>query len=419
MACFRWRAGVEGPPNVEALRRLVGLERSLGEVAQALHFDARRLAADSAGAMLVTCADEAERECAEAFQSGFVRFLLPSLKFGQQAAFRVANLGGRYEWGAARIAEGNFATESAARGFKLLVVKINGHVAVDESEGAPRFGVWRRYDRDSNCCGALNALLSGSRSPFAEDLREMFESEGLDRLAVLRDPERVDPTYRPLFASMLSARLQARKAVLDVQDHDPAAPTFYLVLPCATLNRAGRDTEIVCGVYTVDARASERPAVYYGLGDDPAAFVVRSRNRLLEVADENVGKERRGRDHRTMALEEWRRRSGGIRVHDPRLERVERDVTHNRHQDHHHARALLRVALPVLAEVAPVPAAIVMFAQGAADIHHAFRVHRLSKELEGTEDARRILDEIHGRIDSMAPERAQALVELLMREYRA
>lgn len=403
---------------MESLRRLVGLERSLNEVAQALHFDARQLAAASAGAMLVTCADEAERECAEAFQSGFVRFLLPSLKFGQQSAFRVANLGGRYEWGAARIAERNFTTESAARGFKLLAVKINGHVAAEQTADGQRFGVWRRYDRESACCGALNALLEGAVTPYAEDLRELFESEGFDRLACLRDPARVDPVYRPLYASMVSARLQARKAVLDIQDHCPTTPTFYVVLPCATLNRHGRDSEIVCGVYTVDGRQGGRDAVYYGLGDDPAGFVPRSRNRLLEISDEHVGRERRGRDHRALPLEEWRRRSGGLRVHDTRLERIERDVARNRHRDHRHARALLRMALPVLAEVAPVPAAIVMFAQGAAGIHHAFRVHQLSRELEGSEEARRILHEIEQRVDTMEPERAEALIELLVREHR-
>jgi hypothetical protein len=403
---------------MEHLRRMVGLERSLAEVAQALHFDAKQLAASSVGAVHVTCADESERECVEALQSGFVRFLLPSLKFAHQSAFRIANLGGRYEWGAVRIAEDHFATGSTAGGFNLLVVKINAHVAAEETASGFRFGTWKRYDRDSTCCGALHALLGGSTQPFAVDLRELFESEGRERLAELADPRRVDPQYRYLFAALLSARLQARKAVMDVQDFTPRAPTCFLLLPCVTMNRAGRDGEIVCGMYTVDGREGGREATYYGLGDDPAAYEVGVRHGLLEVSDDQVGLERRGRDHRKLALEEWRRRSdAGIRVHDPRLDRVRQDVARNRHRDHKHARALLRTALPVLAEVAPVPAAIVMFAQGAGDIHHAFRVHRLSKELEGTAEARRILDEIHERVDTMEPERAEALIELLVRDY--
>ncbi len=404
---------------MDSLRRLVGLERSLAEVVQSLHFDANALAAPAVGAMHVTCADESERECVEALQSGFVRFLLPSLKFAHQSAFRIANLGGRYEWGAVRIAEQHFATTATDDRFKLLVVKINAHVAVEPSEdGSVRFGTWKRYGRDSTCCGALDAMLRGSNSPFAEDLRELFESEGHDRLPALKDPHRVDPLHAPLFAALLSARLQARKAVMDVQDYAPWTPTYFLLLPCVTLNRPGRDTEIVCGMYTVDGRQGGRDAIYCGLGDDPTAFSVRTRNRLLEISDGQVGKERRGRDHRKLALEEWRQRAdAGIRVHDPRLDRVREDVARNRHRDHHHARTLLRVALPILAEVAPVPAAIVLFAQGAADIHHAFRVRNLSKQLEGTEEARRILDEIHERIDTMDPARAEALIEVLARDY--
>jgi hypothetical protein len=102
---------------------------------------------------------------------------------------------------------------------------------------------------------------------------------------------------------------------------------------------------------------------------------------------------------------------------DERLERVVRDVRRNRHRDHHHARTLLRIALPVLAEIAPVPMALLAFAQGAAGVHHAFRIHRIAGEMEGTEEARRLLDEIHDRIDQMEGERAEALLDLLVEEY--
>jgi hypothetical protein len=76
------------------------------------------------------------------------------------------------------------------------------------------------------------------------------------------------------------------------------------------------------------------------------------------------------------------------------------------------------VALPILAEVAPIPAAILAFAEGAAGIHHAFRIHKIAREMSGTDEARDILDEIHGHVDRLPQERAEALIELLMREYR-
>jgi hypothetical protein len=78
---------------------------------------------------------------------------------------------------------------------------------------------------------------------------------------------------------------------------------------------------------------------------------------------------------------------------------------------------LLRAALPILAEVAPVPAAILLFAEGAVGIHHAFRVQQLTREMEQSLEARQILDEIEAKVDQFEPDRARALIELLMRDY--
>jgi hypothetical protein len=419
------------------LLQLVGHEAPLAEVAQALHFAAKDSGADPVGALLVHCADESEHECAEAFQQGFVRHLLPPLKFARQAAMRIATLGARYEWGAARIAEQHFRREGSRAPFKLLLVKINAHVAYEEAsfwdragsgkdDTAPfRFGGFKRYGLESTSCGALGALLGGAPEPFAEDLREVFLSEGLDRLALLGDPERVDPLYRALYAAIVSARLQARKAVLDLQDWRPSGPTRYVIVPSVTLDRHDRDTEIVCGLYRIEASGVEgdEPRVTYtGLGDDPSAYRIDRRNRRFIVVDEHAGQSRAGRDHRDVVREVWSRRAGAAAEAlpaDERLDRLRRDVDRNKHRDHHHARTLLRAALPILAEVAPVPAAVLMFAEGAVGIHHAFRVHKLAREMEGSDEARRILGEIHDRVDALPPERAEAMIELLLRDYRA
>lgn len=414
---------------MERLRELAGRERSLNEVTQTLHFFARELAADHVGAMLVTCADESERECVEAFQHGFVQFLLPPIKFAQQSAFRLATLGGRYEWGAARVAEQHFALPPGPRGFKLLVIKINAHVAIEstpptgqetDARGSfVRIGHWKRYDSDSACCGALAALLADAREPFGADLREAFLSEGQDRIAMLLDENRVEPAYRALYAAIVSARLQARKAVLDMQDYRPTTPTYYVVLPAVTINRHDRDTEIACGVYSVDGRDDAREAVYFGLGDDPSAYEITLLNRRFVVTDPQVASTRKGRDHRAMALVEWRRRTEGkpLEIRDERLDRIRTDMARSKHGSRRQAKTLLRAALPILAQVAPVPAAMLMFAEGAVGIHHAFCVHRLAREMEGTDEAKRILHEIHDQVDRLEPDRAEALMELLMREY--
>jgi hypothetical protein len=450
---------------VEHLYPVVGRERSLRELTQLLYFDVRTHADVLVGAIHVTCADEAEAECAEAFQQGFVQYLLPQLKFARRAAMRVSNLGGRYEWGSIGIADLHFTLpEAVVPGPRLMVIKINAHVALEEVERldrtaaagrgdrgrltapgsgpatpaaaavapapeAPvvrdgergfRLGEWKRYGRPSPCCSALDSLLRGGHEPWVEELRETFESEGKDRIALLMDPAVVDPAYRPLHTAIVSARLQARKAVLDIQELRAGTPIRFLVLPCVTINRHERDTEILCGVYTIDPASAEQPTTYFGLGDDPAAYETRVQNRQIQIADPALGTMRVGRDHRALVRSEFHLHGarGRIRTDDPRLERIKADVARDQHRHHLHARALLKASLPILAEVMPVPAAIILFAEGAAGIHHAFRAHRLARELEGSEDARKILAEVHDRIDQLDPAKAEALIELLMREYQ-
>ena len=120
--------------------------------------------------------------------------LLPTLKFARSSAFRVATLGGQYQWGGVRIAEEHFATEASEGRFKAMVVKINAHVALETDGHGLRFGSLPRYRRHSTYCGALHALLGGKRNlPALEELQETFASEGVDRVAVLNDAGRVPP----------------------------------------------------------------------------------------------------------------------------------------------------------------------------------------------------------------------------------
>ena len=447
---------------MEHLYWVIGRERALRELTQMLYFDVRTHTDVLVGALHVTCADETEAECAEAFQQGFVQYLLPQLKFARRAAMRVSNLGGRYEWGSIGIADMHFALpEEITPPPRLMVIKVNAHVALEETSGSfgtPvmassgraaarssktsavagadvstrteatvrdgerefRLGEWKRYGRPSPCCSALYSLLRGGHEPWVEELREGFESEGKSRIAALNDPATIDPAYRPLFAGIVSARLQARKAVLDIQELHPTTPIRFMVLPCVTINRHERDTEILCGIYTVDAASTEQPVTYFGLGDDPVAYRARVQNRQIQIVDDELGTKRLGRDHRALVRSEFHLHRGHsrTRLEDQRLERIRQDVARDQHRNHMHARTLLKIALPILSEVMPVPAAVILFAEGAAGIHHAFRAHRLARELQGSEDARKILVEVHDKIDQLEPARAEALIELLMREYQ-
>ena len=273
---------------LEHLLKQVGAECSLQKVARLLCGFAERMRAPTVGAMHVACADELERACVEAFQHGFVQHVVPSLRFGSQSAFRIANLGGRYEQGAIAVAEHHFAVSESADSYKLMVVKINSHVGVvEEGGGAMRYGTYLRFGEISTCCGALEALLTGGgNATFLDDLTAAFNDEGIDRLGMLRDEQKVPAADRSLMAAVIASLMQARRAMGDIREHRSVTPTLYVVAPCVTLNRADRDTEIVCGVHVADHRTANHTESYFGLGDDPSRYGIGIKNQTLHIVNE-------------------------------------------------------------------------------------------------------------------------------------
>jgi hypothetical protein len=270
---------------VKALRDLIGIESSLEQVGAALRDVVRALGAPVVGALEVHCSDESEAECSIAFQQQFVEHLLPDLDLGVRGALRTCNLGARYELGSVGMAEAHFATPASAAAFKVLVVKLNAHVAVTEQRDGPHFGPMQRYETESNACGALHGLLSDGDWPGLQELRETFRQGGHDRTATLLDARRVEPAYRYLFAAIVEARLQAAHAVEDIVAHKAASPTWYLVVPCVTLNRAGPDTELLVGFQSLDHRTAKPVDHYEGLGDDPARYRAALRGRRLRITE--------------------------------------------------------------------------------------------------------------------------------------
>lgn len=267
------------------LEELVGVETDLARVGGVVRDFARILAAPVVGAYHVTCSDESEQECVEAFQQSFAERELPALKRGRRAVFRSANLGARYEIGAIGIAEEHFSTGESQASFKLMVIKINAHVAARKEPNGTQYGWLYRYSSQSPCCGALAALVDGADLPAVRELAELFASDGKDRLAMLKNPDVVPKEHRALVAALVNARLQARAAVRDVRSHPPTNPTKFLVLPCVTLNRPGPDTELVVGRSEIDWTGPEPTARYDGLGDDPAACRIDHQRGRLVITD--------------------------------------------------------------------------------------------------------------------------------------
>jgi hypothetical protein len=269
------------------LHDFIGTESKLEATSGALREFVEELGPAIVGAHHVTCSDETERECSEVFHRWFVGRILPDLKSAYRAAFRTINLGGRYEWGSARLAEDHFALAAATGGFKLLLVKINSHVAVRHDGPEPEYGKFVRYDRESTCCSALAAMLAGSEMPAARALANLFASDDQDRAETLMDPRRVPPHQRPLLAAVCNARLQSHRAVIDIAEHRPQAAAIFMVVPCVTINRLGQDTELVVGWYGIDWTGQAPQIKYQGLGDDPAAYRVRHEQRCVIVEDDN------------------------------------------------------------------------------------------------------------------------------------
>ena len=275
---------------MKELKKLIGHEFTIKKISRTLCDITQELRPGVVGAMHITCADESEHECVQAFQKGFVQHHLPELKFAEQSAFRISNLGGRYDWGAVGIAEEHFVLPEIPSSFKLMVIKINSHVGVTVENDTESYGFLKRYGHESACCGALNALIAGKKGPFLEDLREVFRFAGKDRLQVLVDPGRVAPALRSLYAAVVSAGLQARQVMTDIRAHQSPVPTLYLVMPCVTLNRPDVDTEILCGVYTADRRTGDMKEEYVGLSDDPANYSFSIHDRRISIEDKDTKK---------------------------------------------------------------------------------------------------------------------------------
>lgn len=408
-------------PVFHAIQPHLGTARDLDESVRTLKYAIQTWRPPVVGALHVTCSDEAEQECADSFQQWFVRDLLPGTRTGRRAPFRCANLGARYEWGATAIAEQHYACARPGHAFKAMLIKIDAHVAMEPGPEGLVFGRKKRFDAaDSVFCGALTALLEGQHGPAVDELRDTFQSEGRDRLAALRDPEVVPPRLRSLYAAAASARLQARRAILDIQDRPPQTPTIYLVVPCVTVNKAGRDTEIVCGCYVADTRdAKGADVLYWGLGDDPAQYAFEEGRGLLRLRDPYLDAPRPARDHRALILEAVEAQPPVPVPETPELRQAVAAAQESVQFEPHVARAAVKSLLWILADLLPVPLALLLFAKGLVSIHHVYAAHRLARGEGSTADARRLVASAERRLDAMPLDRVSGLLDWLTRRFRA
>jgi len=392
-----------------------GVEARLDDVVRSLRDFVQALRMPVVGGMLVGCSDEAEIEAPESFQRHFVRYLLPSIKPTLRSAFQTSNLGGRYEWRSGRVAESHFADVRRAGEGKCIVLKVNAHVGVIEEADGPRFGRFPRFGAESEACGALTATLAGSSEPFADDIARAFLSEGVDRIAALQE---IGERHRMLFAAACHARLMARRATLDLQDHTARGPTLYIVFLGVTLNRPGHDTEIPCGLYILDRRGDEPHDEYCGLGDRPEAYRFGREGGRVTLLDDQLGKPRHARDHRRLVFETWQRGHGGTPPPEQLSAELEKaGFEQSLSSGARLAKPLLLTLLGLALQFSPIPAAMVLFAEGLVGVYHAADAHWLAREANDDELARAMLKDVQVQIEALPPERAEHVVRLLLQSY--
>lgn len=383
---------------MQRIRDLLGQEVDLDTCNRAVRELAQTERPAAVGAIHVLCSDECERPAMESFQRWVSDALLPDLKHSLRSAFRSANLGARYEWGAARVAEEHFAIPGHGDDVKVLIAKISSHVALSGSEKEPCFGTLNRYHSPSSCCGALGALLAGARRPSIDEIRECFSYDDIPRLGMLHDPDTIAPALKSLIAAVVHARLQARAAMVDIQDYLPATPTISLVLATVTVNRPQQDTEFVVGLYRADSRQGLGSGEYIGLGDDPSQYIFSNTGGRARIRDQQTNELRPARDHRALIGDQLRKHFASIDT-DLHLSKNMANVARTGRLDTlESARQTLETMLSVAADAAPVPFAMLLFARGMAGIHHLYRLHHLARGTAGGDTARAIIREVSDQI---------------------
>ncbi|MBM4090499.1 MAG: hypothetical protein FJ276_13915 [Planctomycetes bacterium] len=398
------------------IQELIGRECDADGVNRALRDFARGQRAAAVGAVHVTCSDECEREAVESFQHWFADAVLPELKFWSKSPFRTANLGGRYEWGAIRVAENHYALPQTQGSFKLMVVKVNSHVGVLDEEGQRLFGRMDRYATASTCCGALHAMMAGRRLPALDELAAAFHFDDVPRLEMLRSADVVSPDVRSLVVAVVNARLQARSAVVDIQDYSPKTPTVSVVVPTVTLNRKQRDTEFIVGMYWTDSRKGG--ADYVGLGDDPSRYHIRTDHGYLLIEDAECKEPREARNHRQDVVQQWRARHPKFELaRNARLDEIAEKSKNASHASAEITRETLKTLLWLVADVSPIPLAILLFAKGLAGVHHLYRVHRLARGADGGRHARDIIGEVSDQLTHVPADRARDTIDAVMAHY--
>ena len=77
----------------------------------------------------------------------------------------------------------------------------------------------------------------------------------------------------------------------------------------------------------------------------------------------------------------------------------------------------MKFLLAGLVGAGAVPTALFLFGEGLVGVHHVWRAHHLMRNPEDETHAHKMVHDFENRIDQLSPERAQELVNRLLRQY--
>lgn len=394
---------LSSPFDTHDLDVFVGREAHMGDLGRALVRVVASVRPAHVASLHVTCSDGLERLCAKTFHDTVARDItVPADR--EWAPLRTSNLGGRYEWGSGGVGFSHFVGAPS----NMMVAQINSHVGVIREARSLRFGTHERSGRMSPVCGALFMVLAGRTGPFATEMREALSSEGLDRMALLNDPDSVSADYKYLYGAIVNARLQARRALLDLArplEADEVGADLLLVLAAVTFNQRGADHELLVGYYAGKRDADGvMQAIWCGLGDNPTKYQYEFDLAGVKVTQPGPLKRKaRGpKGHRELPLEKLADHLEDLRAEsvahqeagpEPLTECDRPPVHLDPHSrsvldqvdallndpDHPWSSLAVKGACIALTEVLAVPAVLTLFAGGALAANHAFRMQRIAR----------------------------------------
>jgi hypothetical protein len=117
-----------------------------------------------------------------------------------------------------------------------------------------------------------------------------------------------------------------------------------------------------------------------------------------------------------MLVAELKQAKTPITQHDM-IQEIRRKYELHRHDLGPLSGVLLKTLLAALVEISPVPAVLLLFGEGLFEIHHVFRMHKMSQQVDRDETAKSLLSSIIDKADSLEPERARRVLEVLLRHY--